>query len=79
MASSASSISLPILPICSHGLTVFDLDFGPRRDLGVVLHDIPPRQRWHPEDIFLGVVVAYFQLGLDISGTLVGPYLGSRK
>jgi hypothetical protein len=46
-------------------LAVFHLDVCAWSDLGVRFEKIPPRQRRHPENILLGVVVADFQLFND--------------
>ena len=43
-----------------------------RRYLGAVAQGLPARFQRHPEHVFLGVVVAYFQLGGEVTLVIVG-------
>lgn len=59
-------------------LAVFHRDLGPGRELGGILQGLPPRQRRHPEDVLLDVVVALLQFGTDafLVGTRFLVFLG---
>ncbi len=64
----------------AHAAHLFGLSlagFVPRqrrlgRQLGAVAQGLPARFQRHPEHVFLGVVVAYFQLGGEVALVIVG-------
>ena len=48
------------------GLAVSDLDLGLRRELGPALQILPAGKRGHPKRVLARVVVAVFQLGVEV-------------
>jgi len=52
------------------GLAILYLQHGAVGDLGVILDEVPARQRGHPEHVLLGVVVARFEFLFDQIGAI---------